>query len=60
MKVVVEFIETGRYKDRAWEPSFYTVKGNLRSVSPSYAVQLINQFKAILYTNENGSVVFKN
>ncbi|MFT7683311.1 hypothetical protein [Moritella dasanensis] len=60
MKVVVEFIEAGRYKDRAWEPSFQSGKGSLRSVSPSCAAQLINQAKAKLHINEDGSAAFEH
>ncbi|NQZ94016.1 MAG: hypothetical protein HRT97_16950 [Moritella sp.] len=59
MKVVVEFMETGRYKDRVWEPSFHTGKGSLRSVSPAYAAQLIKQSKAILHINEDGSAAIE-
>jgi hypothetical protein len=59
MKVVVEFMETGRYKDRIWEPSFHTGKGSLRSVSPSYAAQLIRQCKAKLHINEDGSAALE-
>ncbi|QUM82640.1 hypothetical protein HWV01_21520 [Moritella sp. 5] len=60
MKVVVEFMETGRYKDRVWEPSFHTGKGSLRSVSPSYAAQLISQCKAKLHFNEDGSAALEH
>ena len=60
MKVVVEFMETGRYKDRAWEPSFHTGKGSLRSISPSYAAQLIRQCKAKLHINEDGSAAIEH
>jgi hypothetical protein len=54
MKVIIEFIETGRYKDRIWEPSFHGEKGNVRAVSPSYAARLIKESKAKLYINEEG------
>ncbi|MGR6781747.1 hypothetical protein ACU5B6_19830 [Moritella viscosa] len=60
MKVVVEFMETGRYKDRVWEPSFHTGKASLRSVSPSYAAQLISQCKAKLHINEDGSAALEH
>lgn len=54
MKVFVEFIDSGRYKDRIWESSFYVEKGNIRAISPSYAARLIKESKAKLYINEAG------
>jgi hypothetical protein len=54
MKVIIEFIETGRYKDRIWESSFHGEKGSVRAVSPSYAARLIKESKAKLYINEEG------
>ncbi|QUM81701.1 hypothetical protein HWV01_16125 [Moritella sp. 5] len=54
MKVIVEFIVTGQYKDRVWEPSFHGEKGSVRALSPSYAARLINESKAKLYINEEG------
>nr|SHO08744.1 Putative uncharacterized protein [Moritella viscosa]SHO08796.1 Putative uncharacterized protein [Moritella viscosa]SHO16612.1 Putative uncharacterized protein [Moritella viscosa] len=53
-------METGRYKDRVWEPSFHTGKASLRSVSPSYAAQLISQCKAKLHINEDGSAALEH
>ena len=58
MKVVVEILEAGKYRDVAWEGQFVSAKGELRAVTPSYAAQLIKQSKASLYTNANGEMEF--
>ncbi|GAB6263851.1 hypothetical protein L4174_015510 [Photobacterium sp. CCB-ST2H9] len=47
LQVVIEFTESGVYKDRCWESAFKASKGQLYSVSPQYAVQLIKHSKAI-------------
>ncbi|KDM91989.1 C factor cell-cell signaling protein [Photobacterium galatheae] len=47
MQVVIEFTESGVYKDRCWESSFKASKGQLHRVSPQYAAQLIKHSKAI-------------
>lgn len=54
MKVIVEFIETGLYKE-AREPAFRGEKGSVCALSPSYAERLINESKAKLYINEEGN-----
>ncbi|CAH0536700.1 hypothetical protein [Vibrio marisflavi] len=47
MKVVIEFLETGHYKDNAWEGDMYIEKGERRAVTPAYAAQLVDEKKAI-------------
>ncbi|QUJ69216.1 hypothetical protein KDD30_00130 [Photobacterium sp. GJ3] len=47
LQVVIEFTETGIYKDRCWESSFKAMKGQLHRVSPQYAAHLIKNAKAV-------------
>lgn len=56
MKVVVQILESGQYCDQIWEGPFLSVKGELREVTPSYAVQLIEQAKAALYLDPDGKM----
>ncbi|MEC6796349.1 MULTISPECIES: hypothetical protein [Photobacterium] len=58
MKVVIEILESGTYRDQAWEGTFLSTKGELRAVTPSYAAQLIGQEKAALYLDNNGEMKF--
>ncbi|AZL84700.1 MULTISPECIES: hypothetical protein [Aliivibrio] len=60
MKVIVQYTETGIYKDHAWEASSLRIKGQLHAVTPSYAAQLIEQRKAQLHTDQNDSIVIVN
>lgn len=46
MKVVIEFLESGHYKDNAWEDDMYIEKGERRAVTPAYAAQLVSEKKA--------------
>ncbi|MGF1740482.1 hypothetical protein L4C34_05240 [Vibrio profundum] len=46
MKVVVEFIEAGHYKDNFWDDDTFVEEGERRAVTPSYAAQLVDQKKA--------------
>ncbi len=47
MKVVVEILEVGKYRDVACEGEFVSAKGELRAVTPSYAAQLIKTIKSL-------------
>ncbi|UIP29574.1 MULTISPECIES: hypothetical protein [Photobacterium] len=47
LQVVIEFTETGVYKDRCWENSFTAMKGQLHKVTPHYAAHLIKHSKAV-------------
>ncbi len=58
MKVVIEILESGTYRDQAWEGSFLSTKGELRAVTPSYAAQLIGEAKATLSLDEQGEIRF--
>ncbi len=53
MKVVVEFLESGRFRDNFWDGEFYVNRGERRAVTPSYAAQLItNQIASLRYIEE--------
>ncbi|CAH0539789.1 hypothetical protein [Vibrio marisflavi] len=48
MKVVVEFLESGRFRDNFWDGEFYVNRGERRAVTPSFAAQLItNQIASL-------------
>lgn len=53
MKVIVEFLESGRFRDNFWDGEFHVDKGEHRAVSPSLAAQLINNHAAALYRTED-------
>lgn len=57
MKVLIEYIKTGKYKDQAWESLTLRTKGEVHAVTPSYAAQLIQQKKARLCKDDNGDIV---
>lgn len=57
MKVLIEYTQTGMYKDDAWEQPALHVKGQVHAVSPSYAVQLIERNQACLHTDENNNLM---
>ncbi|XAW88344.1 hypothetical protein ABDK09_03080 [Vibrio sp. CDRSL-10 TSBA] len=57
MKILIQYTQTGMYKDDAWETPALHLKGQLHAVSPSYAAQLIQRNQASLYTDENKNVV---
>ncbi|MBL4295838.1 hypothetical protein H8F06_11000 [Vibrio fluvialis] len=60
MKVMIQYTQTGMYKDEAWESPALHIKGQLHAVSPSYAVQLIQRNQACLYTDENNNLVISS
>ncbi|RZP65076.1 hypothetical protein [Vibrio vulnificus] len=53
MKVVVEFLESGRFRDNFWDGEFRVEKGEYRAVSPSLAAQLIHNRQASLYHSDD-------
>jgi len=57
MKVLIEYTETGKYRDRAWDALTIKSKGEIGAVTPSSAVQLIEQHKAVLFIDENDEIV---
>lgn len=57
MKVMIQYTQTGLYRDYAWEASSIRMKGQLHAVTPSYAVQLIEQNKAQLHTDQTDNIV---
>lgn len=48
MKVVVEFLTSGRFRDNFWSGDFYVERGERRAVTPSFAAQLIHNHVASL------------
>ena len=48
MKVLIQYTETGKYRDQAWEALTVKAKGDVAAVTPSYAAQLIKEKKACL------------
>lgn len=48
MKVVVEFLESGRFRDNFWDGEFFVNRGERRAVTPSFAAQLITNRVASL------------
>lgn len=58
MKVLIQYTETGKYRDQAWEALTVKAKGDVAAVTPSYAAQLIKEKKACLMTSDNEQVIF--
>ncbi|GLT17019.1 hypothetical protein GCM10007938_07960 [Vibrio zhanjiangensis] len=52
MNVLIQFDESGEYKDGAWKRPVSYRKGEVHSVSPLSAIVLIEQQKAHIY-NKN-------
>lgn len=59
MRVLIEYTQTGKYRDHAWEALTIRSKGEVQAVSPSYAAQLIKQNRASLSTTENQDIVIQ-
>lgn len=59
MKVLIQYTQTGKYKDRVWEALTIKAKGEIHAVTPSSAAQLIEQNKAILFTTEGEDIIIK-
>ena len=57
MKVLIQYTQTGKYRDQAWEAYTLRAKGDLHAVTPSYAAQLIKQNKAHLFTTEDSDIL---
>ena len=57
MKVLIQYTQAGKYKDQAWEALVSRQKGEIQTVTPSYAAQLIEQGKASLLTTEDGQLI---
>lgn len=57
MKVIIQYTQTGMYRDHAWEASTIRVQGQYHAVTPSYAAQLIEQNKAQLHTDNSNNIV---
>ncbi len=60
MKVLIQYTQTGKYRDQAWEAYTLRAKGDLHAVTPSYAAQLIKQNKAHLFTTEDSDIVIES
>lgn len=53
MKVVVEFLQSGHFRDNFWDDDVFVEKGERRAVTPSYAAQLIDKDVASFQRIEN-------
>ncbi|QMV16720.1 hypothetical protein [Vibrio spartinae] len=60
MKVLVQFDQSGKHRDHAWEAPIAHAKGELFAVSPILAVQLLKNRQAHLCLNESGEVRFSS
>ena len=59
MRVLIEYTQTGKYRDHAWEALTIRSKGEVQAVTPSYAAQLVEQNRASLSTTENQDIVIQ-
>ena len=59
MKVLIQYTQTGKYRDHVWEALTIRAKGEIQAVTPSSAAQLIEQNKAVLVTTEDEDIVIK-
>lgn len=57
MKVLIQYTQAGEYRDRAWEKPVHKDQGDVQTVTPAYAAQLIEQGKAHLVTTEDGQII---
>ncbi|MFA0087838.1 hypothetical protein BCU70_10200 [Vibrio sp. 10N.286.49.C2] len=57
MKVLIQYTQTGKYKDQAWDSLSVKAKGEIQAVTPSYAAQLIEQNRANLLTTNSEEIV---
>ncbi|MCA2017072.1 hypothetical protein LDJ79_13180 [Vibrio tritonius] len=60
MKVIIEYDESGLYRDNAWETPTVRSKGQSQAVTPAQAAQLIKNNQAHLLKNELGEVQFSH
>ncbi|MDD1782886.1 hypothetical protein LRP49_17060 [Enterovibrio sp. ZSDZ35] len=58
MKVLIQYTQSGKYRDQAWSGFSMRSKGEIQAVTPSYAAQLIEQNKARLVKNEDEQIIF--
>ncbi len=58
MKVLIQFDQSGKYKDNFWESATMRSKGDIQAVTPAYAAHLIKEKQAHLYTDEKNQVMF--
>lgn len=57
MKVLIQYTQAGKYRDQAWEALVSREKGEMQTVTPSYAAQLVEQGKASILTTEEGQLI---
>ncbi|KMV30926.1 hypothetical protein L4D00_22930 [Photobacterium swingsii] len=60
MKILIQYTQTGKYRDHAWESLTLKAKGEVQAVTPSYAAQLIDQNRASLFTTDKESIVIQH
>lgn len=59
MKVIIEYNETGLYRDNSWAIPSVRIKGQLQAVEPALAATLIKTHKASLHKNDNGEMIIQ-
>ncbi|WP_105901315.1 hypothetical protein [Vibrio gangliei] len=59
MKVLIQYEETGMYKDSTWSTPSLRAKGQLHAVEPACAATLIKNHKASLHRNKQGDIVIE-
>lgn len=59
MKILIEYNETGLYRDNSWSTPSIRTKGQLQAVEPALAATLIKTHKANLHKNENGEIIIQ-
>ncbi|MBE1276498.1 hypothetical protein [Enterovibrio baiacu] len=57
MKVLIQYTQTGKYRDQAWEAPTFKASGEIQAVTPSYAAQMIEQNKACLVMSDDEHLV---
>ncbi|WP_086981084.1 hypothetical protein [Vibrio aphrogenes] len=59
MKVVIQYTQTGMYKDSTWGNPSLRTKGQLQAVEPAFAATLIKNQQAHLQKNQQGDIIIE-
>lgn len=57
MKLLIEYTESGKYRDQAWEGYTYKGKGHREFVTPSFAAKMQDEGKVRIVLDEHGGVI---
>ncbi|CAM2982246.1 hypothetical protein QTO01_10945 [Vibrio mytili] len=60
MKVLIQYTQSGKYRDQAWETSTLKIKGDIQAVTPPCAAQLIKQNKASLVMADGDQIIIQS